>query len=119
MVALSPQSSSLGDTSCLFLVWSVRSPALMQAVLFKIPGQEWQWLGGMTLLERNLRLLSAAGVKSALILYPPGDRIPALAVPRELKLEVFGSALEIGTTDPLTILPALRDEVQQPFFLFD
>ncbi|MGE0679842.1 MAG: hypothetical protein AB7P69_02880, partial [Candidatus Binatia bacterium] len=80
----------------------------MQAVLFKTPEQEWRWLGGMTLLERNLRLLSKVGVERVLILHPPGDQIPPLVVPRDLALEVVRSPLEIATTDPLTILPVLR-----------
>lgn len=91
----------------------------MQAVLYKIPGQEWRWLGGMTLLERNLRLLSDVGVEKALILHPPNDRMPPLMVPRPLAIEVVQSSLEIATADPLTILPALREEVDKPFFLLD
>ena len=59
----------------------------MDAVLYKIPGVEWQRLGGMSLLERNLRLLDAAGVKRALVLVPPGDRAPSLSIPRPLHLE--------------------------------
>lgn len=91
----------------------------MQAILYKIPGQEWRWLGGMTLLERNLRLLSRLGVEKALILHPPHDRMPPLMVPRPLTIEVVRSSLEIATADPLTILPALREEVDKPFFLLD
>ena len=91
----------------------------MQAVLFKTPEQEWRWLGGMTLLERNLRLLSNVGVERVLILHPPGDQIPPLVVPRDLKLEVVRSPLEIATADPLTILPVLREELEKPFFLLD
>lgn len=91
----------------------------MQAVLFKTPGQEWRWLGGMTLLERNLRLLSGAGVEKALVLHPPGDEIPLLMAPRELALEVVRSPLEIATADPLTIMPALREELDKPFLLLD
>jgi phosphatidylglycerophosphate synthase len=92
---------------------------VMQAVLFKTPGQEWRWLGGMTLLERNLRMLSSVGVEKALVLHPPGDQMPLFTVPRALTMEVVRSPLEIATTDPLTILPALRDELDKPFFLFD
>lgn len=91
----------------------------MQAVLFKTPEQEWRWLGGMTLLERNLRLLSNVGVERVLILHPPGDQIPPLVVPRDLMLEVVRSPLEIATADPLTILPVLREELEKPFFLLD
>ncbi|HXG19562.1 MAG TPA: CDP-alcohol phosphatidyltransferase family protein [Methylomirabilota bacterium] len=91
----------------------------MQAVLFKTPGQEWRWLGGMTLLERNLRLLSSVGVEKALVLHPPGDQMPLFTVPRALTLEVVRSPLEIATADPLTILPALREELDKPFLLFD
>jgi phosphatidylglycerophosphate synthase len=91
----------------------------MQAVLFKIPGQEWQWLGGMTLLERNLRLLSTVGVEKALVLHPPGDQMPLFTVPRPLDIEVVHSSLEIATTNPLTILPALLEELDKPFLLFD
>lgn len=91
----------------------------MQAVLFKIPGQEWHWLGGMTLLERNLRLLSQVGVEKALVLHPPGDRMPLFTVPRALDMEVIRSPLEIGTANPLTILPALHQELDKPFLLFD
>lgn len=91
----------------------------MQAVLFKTPEQEWRWLGGMTLLERNLRLLSSVGVERVLILHPPGDQLPPLVVPRDLALEVVRSPLEIATADPLTILPVLRDELDKPFLLLD
>ncbi len=91
----------------------------MQAVLFKIPGQEWRWLGGMTLLERNLRLLDGVGVEKVLVLHPPGDGLPVFTVPRELALEVIRSPLEIATADPLTVLPALHEEVDKPFLLFD
>lgn len=91
----------------------------MQAVLFKIPGQEWRWLGGMTLLERNLRLLSQVGVEKAWVLHPPGDPMPLFTVPRALDMEVIHSPLEIGTADPLTILPALHQELDKPFLLLD
>ncbi len=91
----------------------------MQAVLFKIPGQEWRWLGGMTLLERNLRLLDSVGVEKTLVLHPPGDGMPLFTGPRELAMEVVRSPLEIATADPLTILPALHEEVDKTFFLFD
>jgi phosphatidylglycerophosphate synthase len=91
----------------------------MQAVLFKIPGQEWRWLGGMTLLERNLRLLGSVGVTKAFVLHPPGDGMPVFTVPRELALEVIRNPLEIATADPLTILPALQAEVDRPFLLLD
>ena len=92
----------------------------MQAVLFKCPGQEWHWLGGMILLERNLWLLEATGVDSALILHPPGDTLPPLtALPRKLRLELYGAAVEVAATDPLAILPALRFELRQPFLFFE
>jgi phosphatidylglycerophosphate synthase len=92
---------------------------VMQAVLYKIPGQEWRWLGGMTLLERNLRLLGGVGVKKALVLHPPTDQLPLFTTLRALSLEVVHSPLEIATADPLTILPTLREEVDEPFFLLD
>jgi len=93
---------------------------LMQAVLFKCPGQEWHWLGGMTLLERNLWLLEATGVDSALILHPPGDTLPSLtALPRKSRLELYGAAVEVAATDPLAILPALRFELRQPFLFLE
>lgn len=91
----------------------------MQAVLFKLPGQEWRWLGGMSLLERNLRLLSHVGVERVLVLHPPGDQVPPLVAPRTLTLEVVRSPLEIATADPLTVLPVLREEIDKPFFLLD
>ena len=91
----------------------------MQAVLYKIPGQTWWWLGGMTLLERNLRLLEEIGVDSALILHPPEDPLPPIIVPRQLQLDARGAAVELATADPLTILPALPLEKHRPFFLFD
>lgn len=91
----------------------------MEAVLFKTPEQEWRWLGGMTLLERNLRLLSHVGVERVLVLHPPGDQLPQLVVPVDLTLEVVRSPLEIATADPLTILPVLREELDNPFFLLD
>jgi len=91
----------------------------MQAVLFKTPGQEWRWLGGMTLLERNLRLLNSVGVERVLVLHPPGDQLPPLVVPRNLALEVVRSPLEIATADPLTVLPVLQEELDKPFFLLD
>ena len=91
----------------------------MQAVLFKPPGQVWWWLGGMTLLERNLRLLEAAGCKTALVLYPPDDSLPGLAVPRPLGLEVQVVEVAVSGTDPLTILPALELATHEPLFFFD
>ena len=92
----------------------------MQAVLFKCPGQEWHWLGGMTLLERNLWLLEAKGVDYALILHPPDDVLPPLtALPRRFRLELFGAHVEVAAADPLEILPALRLELRQPFLFLD
>ncbi len=97
-----------------------RTHQLIQAILFKCPGQEWHWLGGMTLLERNLWLLEATGVDSALILHPPGDTLPPLtALPRKLRLELYGAAVEVATSDPLAILPALRFELRQPFLFLE
>jgi hypothetical protein len=92
----------------------------MQAVLFKCPGQEWHWLGGMTLLERNLWLLEATGVDSALILHPPGDTLPPLtSLRRKFRLELYGAAVEVAATDPLAVLPALRLELRQPFLFLE
>jgi phosphatidylglycerophosphate synthase len=74
----------------------------------------------MTLLERNLWLLEATGVDSALILHPPGDTLPPLtALPRKLQLELYGAAVEVAATDPLAILPALRFELRQPFLFLE
>jgi phosphatidylglycerophosphate synthase len=91
----------------------------MQAVLYKCPGQEWHWLGGMTLLERNLRVLHSVGVNKVLILIPPGDKIPSMVVPHKLGMELFGGEVEIPSIEPLVVLPALRFEVHNPFFFFD
>jgi len=92
----------------------------MQAVLFKCPGQEWHWLGGMTLLERNLWLLEATGVDSALILHPPGDTLPPLtSLRRNFHLELYGAEVEVAATDPLEVLPALRLELRQPFLFLE
>ena len=91
----------------------------MQAVLFKSPDQEWWWLGGMTLLERNLRLLEAVGVKTVLILHPAGETLPPLAVPRPLQLDTHGGEVEVSLADPLTVLPFLHLADSQPLFLLD
>jgi phosphatidylglycerophosphate synthase len=92
---------------------------LMQAVLFKSPEQDWWWLGGMTLLERNLRQLEAVGVKTVLILHPTGETLPRLATSRPLHLETFGGEVSVSMADPLTVLPFLHLEASQPLFLLD
>jgi phosphatidylglycerophosphate synthase len=91
----------------------------MQAVLFKSPGQQWWRLGGMTLLERNLRILEAIGTKTALILHPPGDPLPSLVVPRKLHMETQAAQLMVTAADPLTVLPMLPLEGRTPFFFLD
>jgi phosphatidylglycerophosphate synthase len=91
----------------------------MQAVLFKFPGQEWWRLGGMTLLERNLRLLEAVGVKTALVLHPPGDIVPPFIVPRVLQIDIHVESVEFSSADPLAMLPSLHIADPWPLFFLD
>ncbi|MSQ47312.1 MAG: CDP-alcohol phosphatidyltransferase family protein [Deltaproteobacteria bacterium] len=91
----------------------------MQAVLFKTPGQEWWWLGGMSLLERNLRLLASAGCETVLILHPADIPLPLLAVPRPLGLTVEAAEVTVSTTNPLMVLHSLEFPDHDPLFFFD
>jgi len=58
----------------------------MQAILYKAKNEPWFRLGGMTLLERNLRYLQAEGVSRATIVLAKGENLPALSIPRPLHL---------------------------------
>lgn len=58
----------------------------MLAILYKTKGEPWFRLGGMTLLERNLRYLEAEGISRATVILPQGENLPALSVPRPLHL---------------------------------
>ena len=91
----------------------------MQAVLFKPPGQEWWWLGGMSLLERNLRLLASAGCETVLILHPADTPLPLLAVPRPLGITVEAAQVTVSTANPLLILHSLEFPDHDPLFFFD
>ena len=58
----------------------------MQAILYKAKNEPWFRLGGMTLLERNLRYLQAEGVSRATVVLAKGENLPALSIPRPLHL---------------------------------
>lgn len=73
----------------------------------------------MTLLERNLRQLETAGCTTALVLHPPGDALPDLAVPRPLRVEVSAAYVVFSTPDPLALLPGLKLATHDPLFFFD
>jgi hypothetical protein len=91
----------------------------MQAVLFKSLGQEWWWLGGMSLLERNLRLLASAGCETVLILHPADNPLPLLVVPRPLGVTVEAAEVTVSTANPLAILHSLEFPDHDPLFFFD
>lgn len=91
----------------------------MQAVLFKTSGQEWWWLGGMSLLERNLRLLASAGCETVLVLHPADNPLPLLVVPRPLGVTVEAAEVTVSTANPLTILHSLEFPDHDPLFFFD
>ena len=91
----------------------------MQAVLFKSLGQEWWWLGGMSLLERNLRLLASAGCETVLILHPADNPLPLLVVPRPLGVTVEAAEVAVSVANPLTILHSLEFPDHDPLFFFD
>jgi CDP-alcohol phosphatidyltransferase len=91
----------------------------MQAVLFKSLGQEWWWLGGMSLLERNLRLLASAGCETVLILHPADNPLPLLVVPRPLGVTVEAAEVTVSTANPLAILHSLEFPEHDPLFFFD
>jgi phosphatidylglycerophosphate synthase len=91
----------------------------MQAVLFKTSGQEWWWLGGMSLLERNLRLLASAGCETVLVLHPADNPLPLLVVPRPLGITVEAAEVTVSTANPLTILHSLEFPDHDPLFFFD
>ncbi len=87
----------------------------LQAVLYKSPDEPWIRIGGMTLLERNLRLLDRAGVKHALILAPEDDAIPAPGIPRPLAVETTHVRTVVDADEPWTALEPL--DLDEPFFL--
>ena len=91
----------------------------MQAVLFKTPGQTWWRLGGMSLLERNLRLLESAGCETVLILHPADNPLPLLAVPRPLGITVEAAEVKVSATNPLAVLHSLEFPEHDPLFFFD
>ena len=72
----------------------------MIAILYKTIGPWWR-LGGMTLFERNLRYLDTVNVESAVIIYPKGEIIPALDIPRPLDLYFRLREIEFSGDDPL------------------
>ncbi len=91
----------------------------MQAVLFKSVGQEWWWLGGMSLLERNLRLLASAGCETVLILHPADSPLPLLVVPRPLGVTVEAAEVTVSPANPLAVLHSLEFPDHDPLFFFD
>jgi len=111
-----PFSRQVGRFPCI-INWRIEY--LMQAVLFKTHGQVWWWLGGMSLLERNLRLLESAGCETVLILHTADDPLPVLAVPRPLGIIVEAAEVRVFPTNPLTILHSLEFPEHDPLFFFD
>ena len=90
----------------------------MIAILYKTIGPWWR-LGGMTLFERNLRYLDTVNVESAVIIYPKGEIIPALDIPRPLDLYFRLREIEFSGDDPLRILPEIALENNRELFLFN
>lgn len=90
----------------------------MKAVLYKTAGPWWK-LGGMTLFERNLRYLAASGIEAVVIIYPRGESIPALEVPRPLSLYSHCDKIEYSGSDPLRALSEIKLGEGSDVFLFN
>jgi phosphatidylglycerophosphate synthase len=90
----------------------------MNAVLYKTVGPWWK-LGGMTLFERNLRYLDAAGIESVVVIYPRGEIIPTLDIPLPLGLYSRIEKIEYSGNDPLNVLAEKDLGNDHPLLLFN
>lgn len=59
----------------------------MIAIIYKFPRESWAQLGGMSVLERNLRLLDKIKIEKVRIVLPPGDSPPPISIPRPLGIK--------------------------------
>ncbi|AWT60160.1 MAG: Bifunctional IPC transferase and DIPP synthase [Candidatus Moanabacter tarae] len=59
----------------------------MIAIIYKFPGDAWVQLGGMSVLERNLRSLDKINIEKVRIVLPPGEYPPTISIPRPLGIK--------------------------------
>ena len=90
----------------------------MTAILYKFPGESWAQLGGMTLLERNLRSLDQIKIAKARIVLPPGELAPPISIPRPLGVEWEIVHATLPRINPLPALRAAIPDNSEPSLLF-
>ncbi len=91
----------------------------MQTVIFKRPGEGWTRIGGMSLFERNLRYLDAAGVKAAWIVHSPEEIPPPIEIPRPLGIEPAFHAVDLPDSKILDHLHDIDLKIGDPVLVFD
>ncbi len=95
----------------------------MRAILYKAKNEPWFQLGGMTLLERNLRYLQAEGATRATVVLAKGETLPALSIPRPLHLWPNIEFSENGVTSleqaMTKLVPSDADSDADDIFIYD
>ena len=78
----------------------------MIAIIYKFPRDSWAQLGGMSVLERNLRSLDKINIEKVRIVIPPGEYPPTISIPRPLGIKqeiIYETLLEDNLLSTLRV----------------